>query len=180
MKANNNYFGIYNSANVYDVELRQEQREMLAECNDCPQAEVSEEWITESIEEWLEDEKCNLNKETGGYIIAFADLGFWDGRRRGCKMIGSNVADILRSYYGGDVCEWYADRYNVRARASHHDGTHFLCFRYCDSREQAERVFAKIVAGQIKTEADFMRSTKSLRPFVASVYGWRLYGRQAA
>ena len=178
MESNKNYFGIYNSWDRYDEDLQNETREMLAECNDIPVEEVSDEWVMESIEGNLDDEKSNLDISTGGYIIAFADLGFWNGRTTGYKMIGANVNNIFDSFLGGDECEWYADRYNVRARASHHDGSHYICFRYVDSYEQAEKVGKKIRSGAIKSEADFFRYTKSIRPFVAHTYGWQEFGHQ--
>ena len=174
------YFGIYNSWDCYDENIQKETREMLAECNNIPLEEVPENWVYESISDWLEDEKSNLDKETGGYILAFANLGLWDGNHIGYKEIGTNVNEIFNSTYGGDECEWYADKYNVRCRASHHDGTNSIVFRYVNSEEKLEKLCDDIWNGKIKTEEQLYRRTKSIRPFVANIYGWKQYGHHAA
>ena len=153
---------------------------MLAECNELEENEVPEEWITESILDGLGDEKMNLDIETGGYILAFANVGLWYGTRIGYKQIGTNVKDIFESWYGGDDCEWYADKYNVKAISYNHDGRSYMVFRYVESEEKLEKVCEKIFDGRIKTEKDLYRATKSIRPFVAKTYGWKEYGRHTA
>ena len=178
MKKDKFYFGIFNSWDVIDDEIRKDVREGLAECNNMELNEVPEEWIDESILESLGDEKMNLDIETGGYILAFANVGRWDGHHIGYKEIGTNVNEILESYYGGDDCEWYADKYNVRAISYDHDGRTYMVFRYVDTEEEMERLCEKIYDGRIKTERELFRSTKSIRPFVARTYGWKEYGWQ--
>lgn len=179
MKNKKDYFGIFNSWDRFDEDLLREMRENIAECNDIEPDEISDERLDEDFWEYLEDEKLNLNKETGGCIIAFADLGFWNGRRIGYKKIGTNVADILNTCFDGDYeVEWYADRYNVRLNAAHHDGTHHIVFRYVESADKADEICERIFDGRISTEDEFFRATKSIRPFVAHTYGWKMYGRQ--
>lgn len=173
------YFGLFNSWTYSDPEYIDEMRKELAECNDMELDEVPDSWIYEQAEFDMDCEKTNLNKETGGYIIALADLGFWNGRRTGYKKIGTNVNEIFDSYLGGDDCEWYADKYNVRATVSHHDGTHYIVFRYVDTYEEMLSICDKIYDGRIKTETDFFKVTKSIRPFIARIYGWKQYGRHA-
>ena len=61
---------------------------------------------------YLDDEKANLDIELPNPIICIADLGRWNGRCMGYKMIESgNIADCL---WDGecDYCTWYVDRYN--------------------------------------------------------------------
>ena len=117
----------------------------------------------------LGDEKSNLDVDVDGYIVTFADLGLWMGRRIGSKINGNNVANILSSN-----CEnvtWFCDPYNVRCRAGHHDGTNYYLYRVAESKEQAERIRDKILNGSM-SEEQFRKATKSLRPYVAKVYGW--------
>lgn len=179
MKNQNNYFGIFNSWDRFDEELLQEMRENIAEGNDIEPSEISDEWLDECFWDFLGDEKANLDEETNGYIIAFADLGFWDGRRIGYKKLGTNVADIFNCCTDGDYeKEWYADRYNVRLNAAHHDGTHHIIFRYVESEDKADEICEKIYNGKITTEKQLFRATKSIRPFVANIYGWKKYGWQ--
>lgn len=173
-----NYFCIFNSWDCSDEDIRTETRKMLAECNNMAEQDITDDWITDSIMSWLEDEKQNLDKETGGCIIAMCNVGRWNGRASGYKIIGSNIADILSSYYGGQDCEYYADCYNVRARADHHDGSNYILFRMAADEEQAEQICESIYNGTIRTEDQFMKRTKSIRPFIAHIYGWRQFGRQ--
>jgi len=117
----------------------------------------------------LDDERTNLDIEVDGYIVAFANLGLWNGRRNGAKLVGDNVKDILSS--NCDYVTWYCDPYNVRCEAIHHDGTNYILYRVADTKEQAERLVDKIAYGNM-TEEEFRRATKSLRKYVADVYGW--------
>ena len=119
----------------------------------------------------LDDERCNLNKKVNGYIVAFADLGFWNGRRNGAKLIGDNVKDILDSSYGCDYNTFYCDPYNVRFDGSHHDGSHQLLFRIAKDKETAESLANKIAYHDMTEEA-FRKCTRSLRPYIAKVFGW--------
>ena len=69
------------------------QREML----DDDTYEVSDEEWAEEVYNWLDDERCNLNKQVDGVIIVFGDLGLWNGRKQGYQILGNNIADILKS-----------------------------------------------------------------------------------
>jgi len=117
----------------------------------------------------MDDERCNLDVEVDGYIIAFASLGLWHGSVQASKIIGSNVKDILSS--NCDYCTWFCDPFNVRFEGFHHDGRNSILYRVAKSREQAERLMNKIAFGGM-SEEQFRKATKSLRPYVANVYGW--------
>lgn len=127
------------------------------------------EWVDECLADYLDDERTNLNKEVGGVIVCFADLGLWDGHHKGARIFGTNVKDIL--YSNWDKTSWYCDRYNVRSTAAHHDGRNHYLYRVAKNKETAQRLVEKI-AYEGMTEQQFMKATKSLRPYVAEVYGW--------
>lgn len=131
--------------------------------------ETSFEAYDDNCEINLSDERSNLDMNINGVIVCFADLGLWNGRYKGSKIIGSNVKDILSSEC--DYLDWYCDRYNVRCEAHHHDGTNYLLYRVAKDREQAERLANAIAYGGM-TEEKFRKATRSLRPYVAKVYGW--------
>ena len=133
--------------------------------------EINYERYYEDCEFWLDDERCNLNKGVNGYIVAFANLGFWNGRRNGAKLVGTNVNDILNSFYSCDNVTFYCDPYNVKFDGSHHDGSHYLMFRVAKDKDAAERLANKIAYHDMSEEA-FRKATRSLRPYVAKVYGW--------
>ena len=141
---------------------------------DAMKSEVTDEEITPEYygfcrETDLDDERCNLNVEVDGYIIAFGRLGLWNGIKTGSKIFGTNVKDIL--YANCDTCTWYCDPYNVRLDASHPDGTNHILYRVAETKAKAERIWEKVVRGDMDEEK-FRRATKSLRPYIARVYGW--------
>ena len=133
--------------------------------------ELTYERYYEDCEVFLDDERSNLNKEVDGYIMAFCDLGFWNGRRNGAKLVGTNVKDILNTSYGCDYTTFYCDSHNVKFDGSHHDGSHYLLFRVAKDKDAAERLANKIAYHDM-TEEEFRKATRSLRPYVAKVYGW--------
>lgn len=133
--------------------------------------ELTYERYYEDCEVFLDDERSNLNKEVDGYIMAFCNLGFWNGRQNGAKLVGTNVKDILNTSYGCDYTTFYCDPNNVKFDGSHHDGSHYLLFRIAKDKDAAERLANKIAYHDM-TEEEFRRATRSLRPYVAKVYGW--------
>ena len=147
------------------------QREILDD--DC--YEVSDEEWAEEVYRWLDDERSNLNKEVDGIIVVFGNLGLWNGRRQGYQILGSTIADILKSQC--DDAEWYGDGYNIRGRMGHHDGTNYTLYRIAKDRDEAERIADKIYNREIDEEG-FRRRTRSLYPYVAAVYGWKTRQRK--
>ena len=138
--------------------------------NEITDEEITPEYYAFCCETYLSDEICNLDVEVDGYIVCFASLGLWNGRRNGAKLVGTNVKEILYDN-NCDLITWYCDVYNVRCDASHHDGRNHYLYRVVDTKEKAERLINKI-AFEDMSEEEFRRATKSLRPYVAKVYGW--------
>lgn len=87
------------------------------------------EYMVETNGEYLSDERENLNVQLAQPIIVIGDIGRWNGRVMGYKMIDSgNIKDCL--YSDTDMTEWYVDRYgDLRADAVHHDGTNHYLYR---------------------------------------------------
>lgn len=140
--------------------------EAMAEMTD---EEITPEYYAFCCETNLGDERCNLDVEVDGYIVAFANLGLWNGRVNAAKIIGTNVKDIL--YSNCDYVTWYCDVHNVRSEQIHHDGTNYIIYRVAKNKEEAEKL-VRLVGYWDMSEEGFRRRTKSLRPYVAKVYGW--------
>ena len=124
--------------------------------------------------EYLDDERANLNIQLSQPIIVIGDLGLWNGRVTGYKMIDSgNIKDCL--YSDTDFTEWYVDKYgDLRADAIHHDGTnHYLYRVFKDevSDTQVENLQNKLSFGTA-TRADITRVTRRLGDDIAKVYGF--------
>ena len=131
--------------------------------------EISYERYMEDMTNCLYDERDNLDKPVNGVIVCFADLGLWDGHHQGAKKFGKYVKNILHS--NNDYQDWYCDRYNVRCTDIHHDGTNTYLYRVAKDEEQADRL-VNAIAYEGMTEEEFRKATRSLRPYVAKVYGW--------
>lgn len=129
-------------------------------------------WMTETNDSYLDDERYNLNKEVDGRILIIADLGLWNGRKPGYKIIESrNVKNILSRLC--DYVEWYGDGYNIRCTASHHDGTNYYLYRVIREDRNIDNLLDAIYNGEKITSSKLNYYTKSLYKEVAKVYGWR-------
>ena len=132
------------------------------------------EYMVEVNDDYLSDERRNLDIQFSQPIIVIGDLGRWNGRVAGYKMIDSgNIKDCL--YSDTDYTEWYVDKYgDLRADAVHHDGTnHYLYRVFKDgvTDTQIENLQDKIYNGKA-TRADITRVTKRLGDDIAGVYGF--------
>ena len=126
--------------------------------------------VSEDNDENLYCERANLNIPCGT-IIAIADIGRWNGRRSGYKLIESgNLKDIL--YSDMDYVKWYADRYNVRAEMHDHDGSTYVLYREIRDDVNIDNLLERLYSGKPVSSRMLRHYTKSIRPYVAKVYGW--------
>ena len=130
--------------------------------------------------EYLEDERMNLNINVPDKIICIADLGLWNGRRSGYKIMNTrNIADCL--YSDCDYVDWYCDEYgDFRCDASHHDGTNHLLYRMFKptvSEERRVRLLDLIYEGKASKQ-DIAAVTVRLGDYIGKVYGWTFKGRK--
>ena len=168
---------IWSNQNLDVDDWREDYKEFLEanELDDDPNDEQAlYEWMEETNYDYLSDERVNLNVQLSQPIIVIGDIGRWNGRVMGYKMIDSgNIKDCL--YSDTDMTEWYVDRYgDLRADAVHHDGTnHYLYRVFKDgvTDTQIENLQDKIYNGKV-TRADITRVTKRLGDDIAGVYGF--------
>ena len=125
-------------------------------------------------DDYLDDERANLSVVLPHAIICIADLGLWNGRRIGYKMIESrNISNCLYDN-DCDYCTWYVDRYNdLRFIGTHHDGNnHYLYRELRDlSDKQMENFLDKLHTGEL-TGRDITRYTTNIGSHIQRVYGW--------
>ena len=129
------------------------------------------ELISEMNMEYLRDERCNLSEKIDGRILVIADLGLWDGRKQGYKILGNTISDILYDE-DGEYLEWYGDGYNIKATVSHHDGTNFYEYRVIREDRNIENLLDAIYNGEEINRKKLNYYTKSLYPYIAKIYGW--------
>lgn len=168
---------IWGNVNLDLDDWREDMKEQLSENGYAPD-EITEDRLYEEMLEtnssYLDDERDNLNIQETQPIIVIANLGRWNGRFQGYKMIESgNIKDCL--YSDTDYTEWYVDKLgDLRAEAIHHDGTNrylYRAFKDNVTPEQIERLQDKIYSG-IATRSDITRVTKRLGDDIGKVYGW--------
>ena len=137
-----------------------------------------EQWmlVNQWNNEYLEDERANLNVDLHAGILAVADLGLWNGRKSGYKEMGTNIRNCLGGTCG-DYVTWYVDELgDLRCEDCHHDGTNYYTYRAWKegvSPLQMENLEWKIYCGKA-TRKDITRLTRKLGPDVAKVYGWEV------
>lgn len=134
-----------------------------------------QEFMYERNNDYLDDERMNLDVDISAGIIAIADLGLWYGRRVGYKEMGHNISDCL--YSECDYAEWYVDeRGDFRFTGHHHDGTNCVVYRAWKdgiTDEQKEVFEMKCYEGKV-TPQDITRYTRRLGDDIARVYGWEI------
>lgn len=132
---------------------------------------------------YLDDERTNLDVRLPTPILMYADLGLWNGRKTGYRLIESgNIRDCLFSPY--DYNEWYVDNLgDFRCTAVHHDGMNrylYRAIREGATEGQVGRLLDRIYNGAA-TRADITRVTRRLGDDIAAVYGFSVprHGRPA-
>lgn len=128
----------------------------------------------------LLNERNNLDILLNRPIIVIADLGLWDGRKSGYKVIESgNIRDCL--YSDCDYNKWYVDKYgDLRCTAVHHDGTNYYLYRSFKgsvSERQTNKLKDLIYEGKV-CRKDILRVTDRLGDRIGHVYGWSFSGRK--
>ncbi len=127
---------IWSSDALLDETAREYYQNFKREELDDDAYKVSDEEWSDEVYNELGDERQNLNKDVNGVIIAFGDLGLWNGRKQGYQILGDNIAGILQSTQYD--AEWYGDGYDIRGRMSHHDGTNYVLYRVAENRDGRE------------------------------------------
>ena len=143
-----------------------------------PGLDVNEriDMMYELNDEYLDDERMNLDIPVAEEIIVLGDLGLWNGRKSGYKEIhGHSIKDCL--YTDTDYATWYLDgRGDLCCEAIHHDGTNHYLYRVFKpnvSDTRKENFLEKVLRGTV-TRADITRNTQRLGDKIAEVYGWKM------
>lgn len=149
------------------------------ECEETSES-MLEQMVYEDLAEQLYCEKQNLDIELPCSILAIADLGLWDGHRRGYKELGSNLKDCLVSGPDDAYSTWYVDEKGEFCYTGrHHDGTNEVIFRMVKgniSDTALQNFLSKVYDGTVTSE-DMSRYTMRLGDIVGDVYGWKFPNR---
>lgn len=166
---------IWSNRNLNIDDWRDGYKEFLEinEISDNPNDEDAiYDYMIETNNSYLDDERYNLNKKIDGRILVIADIGLWNGRRQGYKILDNIISDILYDR-DGEYLEWYGDGYNIKATVSHHDGTNYYEYRVIREDKNIDNFLDAIYNGEKISRKKLNYYTKSLYPYVANVYGWQ-------
>ena len=91
---------IWKSYGMYDLkELEKFEKDVKEWMEEDAVENITEEKITDEvyfqIDQHFDDEQSNLFKILDGRILCIADMGLWNGRRTGYKILGNNLNEVL-------------------------------------------------------------------------------------
>ena len=167
---------IWKSYGMYDLkELENFEKDVKELLEEDAVENITEEKITDEvyfqIDQYFEDERSNLFKILDGRILCIADMGLWNGRRTGYKILGNNLNEVLTSSIGCDEKEVYCDGRNVLAKGYHHDGRNYVEFREIREDRNIENLLTKLYNNEEVTRREINYYTRSLRPYIKQIYG---------
>lgn len=168
---------IWSNLNLDINDWKDEYKECV-ECNELDRDPNDEEaiydWMIETNNGYLGDEKMNLNHKVDGRILVIADIGQWNGRFLGYVIRSNNMNEIFNiNGRGFDYAEFYGDGYNIRGVEHHHDGTNYYLYRIIREDRNIDNLLNAIYNGETISKSKLNYYTKSLYKDVAAVYGWR-------
>ena len=158
-----------------DIDIREwvDYREDLKENGTVLNDDEFYDEVVKLNNEYLDEERAYLSKELGNTIICIADLGLWDGRKNGYKLLGNKISDC---FYSDTVSNtWYINEDgDFCCRAAHHDGVNFYCYRVFKddvTQNEIDSFCGKVCSGAV-TDEDFARYTRSVGAEIAEIYGF--------
>ena len=169
---------------VQDSDVQEQYKQDIMADYDYDEEDLTEDRLAQL---WYDDneinyeaEQANLNEEIDGYIIALGHRWSHYGAicgsgREGTKLVGWNIADILKTNGDTDDANWWGEDYNINGKLYDHDGHWSIVYRVCKNSDEAERLQELAYEGKLNN-ADIMARTKSLYPYIAKIYGWPYRG----
>lgn len=155
-----------------DIELKDWENDIKEYMPNASEQEIYEEIIRVN-ESYLDELRSAFNKKLNEQIVIIAELGLWNGKKSGYKLLSNNLKDC---FYGDtENSEWYVDGYNdLRCVSNHHDGTNLLLYRVFKDNlsELTKDHFLYNVSRGIVTRKDITRYTTSLGKYFKEYYGW--------
>lgn len=134
------------------------------------------ELMNEVNNEYLEEERYLMYRDVGAPILVIADLGLWDGRHPGYKIIESGcLKDCMYSELDGVT--WYVDgKGDFRMDGHHHDGHNYYLYRkFKDGiSEDVKDEFLEKILKRTMTDEDLNRVTERLGDILEKLYGFTL------
>ncbi len=135
-----------------------------------------DEFVYETNQEYLYDEQMNIEfyEKTHGqkYYVVLADLGLWNGRRKGGKVI-KGLWNAINACFE-DYNEIYQDGLLLKVKAIHHDGVNHMKIRELTDKgvgyyeRNKNWLDAEHVNDRLFTDCHFSNHVKIFN----EMYGW--------
>lgn len=119
-------------------------------------------WVEDNLNWLYEDMKEMYDYDLPTKIIVFADLGFWNGRKFGSKVLNYNLNECFAPEEGCDYVKWELNAFDLISTQVHHDGTHYLTYRRLKDDKYQDLLMRKAYSGEL-TKRDIARYTISLK-----------------
>ena len=145
------------------------EKDILENKEDFPlvDKECSWSYASDLNDDYLSDERANLYKELGNNIVIIADLGLWNGRRRGWNVTSNcNLCSIFDNTCG-EYVTWYVEDGEIKCDDVHHDGTNHYTYRILKDGI-SEWEFEELMA----EGKDIEKYTEKIGHYVSEIYGW--------
>lgn len=164
-----------------DLLTEEEENEIIkdyAECNDVNIEDIDEELKYAIISDYLEMDREDLDINCNVYltnpILVIADVGTWNGRKTGYKIINSGLlSDIFHMNDGCDYHKYYSDGYNIHCEAIHHDGTNYYEFREIKNMDNIDTFLDNLLNDKYTNDRRMLNYyTKSILPEFKKIYGF--------
>ena len=125
--------------------------------------------------EYRQDEIANLRSANGSPILVIANLGLWDGRHQGYKVL-QKLTSVLKNLpnYDAYIRFYVDDAGEFRARMAHHDGVNYYLYR--ERRPDCSDEDWDSLKDAIYNNEEYSNllelCTMKLGPKIQKVYGW--------
>lgn len=163
------------STEVTDYMIQEIKEEYLDEENTEITDEQAYDRALEDIQysfDDLEYEFENIAKKINNKVIAIADLGLWDGKHMGYKIM--EFSDILSVFNEFNDFEIFIEDNDLKAIGYHHDGTNYYTFRLIKDNitdSQLANFECLFLNGEKITKHQISYYTKSLANIIADYFG---------
>lgn len=122
--------------------------------------------VAQLVDVYMDDERMNLDIPCD--IIALADLGRWNGRFKGFKLL-NNINEIFDT--DREMACFFVEGRHLQAILSDHDGTTYIT--YLEIKRDAPDSFRdQLKYGNYPTPSQIRRYCRALGRTVRNVYGW--------
>lgn len=111
-----------------------------------------------------------LNIPLQNRVVAFAEMGAWGGEHVKYRLLSPNIQSIFNVNRG--FAHFFADRYDIRATIEEQGNSYSMLFRELTDSPKTRQFLKHIAYGRYPIRQDITLYTKSLRPYVATAYGW--------